>query len=166
MKMKKYPTLMYLMISCNLALFACHSSDPEVSKLSTTTPFNLELNLSQLMNQVIDPAADIVWDSVSWISSTKGEIAKSPKTDADWEKVRNAASTVLEASNLLLIEPRAMDHEGWYQSAKLMGDKAKVILDAINARNADAVFASGSELDSACEACHIKYAHFEKKSTP
>jgi hypothetical protein len=154
-----------LFLASTLFVAACDQSVSERHQPSNAAPYNLTLSIAELMDQVIDPAADVVWDSISWVSTTKGEVAKAPKNEQEWERVRSAAATVMEASNLLMIEPRAKDHDGWYKAARLMGERAKIILAAVKARDVEAVFASGSDLDAACEACHIQYAHFDQKSS-
>lgn len=128
-------------------------------------PFNTTLTLPQLMDWVLDPAADGIWDSVGWVSTSKGEKAITPHTDAEWESVRNSAATLMEASNLLMLSGRAKDNGEWMAHSKRLGKAAQKALLAAQAKDVNGVFIAGSEIDAACEACHIQYAKFEEKSS-
>jgi len=41
---------------------------------------------------------------------------------------------------------------------------AEKTLNAIATKDTQAIFDAGSEIDSACEACHIQYAKFDQKA--
>ena len=100
---------------------------------------------------------------MGWISTSKGEKIIAPHTEAEWDALRNSAATLMEASNLLMLDGRAMDSQGWMQSARRLSKAAEVTLAAVQARDTAAIFSAGSEIDNACEACHIKYAKFNEK---
>src|SRR5215218_6234248 len=72
-------------------------------------PYTTTLELKQVMEWVIDPAVDVIWDSVKSVITEKGTQEIAPHTDAEWDKVRDAAATLMEASNALMIEGRARD---------------------------------------------------------
>src|SRR5438477_7343840 len=73
-----------------------------------------------LMAAVVDPAADVVWESVSITIDKTGEHDKSPKTDAEWTAVRNSAVTLAESGNLLMISPRAKDDDQWMKLSRAL----------------------------------------------
>jgi hypothetical protein len=127
-------------------------------------PYVSYLSIAQLMDWVIDPAADAIWDSVAWYSTLKGERAVSPKSDAQWESLRNSAATLMEASNLLMFDQRAKDKEEWVKYAKRLGMAAQNTLTAVQAKDVQAVFDNGTKIDEACEACHLKYAYPVKQN--
>jgi hypothetical protein len=58
------------------------------------------------MDGIIDPAADVLWDSVAYIATPKGVEDRQPRTDDEWKTVRNSAITLIEAANLLSMPGR------------------------------------------------------------
>jgi hypothetical protein len=134
-------------------LFGCSPKPPQV---------NTVLSLKQVMEWVIDPNADVVWDSVKSISNIKGTIEIYPRTDAQWEAVRNSAATLVEAGNLLMIEGRAKEGNQWMEYSKRLSRTAEIALKAAQDKNKDALFDAGGKIYNACKACHDKYADFDK----
>ena len=61
----------------------------------------------QTMESILDPAADVIWDSAGFIITAQGEADLSPTTDAGWEKVRNGALVIAESGNLLMMPGRS-----------------------------------------------------------
>jgi cytochrome c553 len=143
-----------LTLFCATLLFGC---SPKTQQVDTT------LSLQQLMEWVIDPNADVVWDSVKSISNAKGTTEIYPKTDAQWEAVRNSAATLIEAGNLLKVEGRAKDNKQWMEYSQALSNAAAGTLKAAQAKNKDALFDAGGDIYSACKSCHDKYANFDKK---
>ena len=45
---------------------------------------------------ILDPAADVIWDSAGAIITAEGETDLSPTTDEGWEHVRNSAAVLTE----------------------------------------------------------------------
>lgn len=134
------------------------------------------------MDSVIDPNADAIWESVSTTVDATGIHDKFPRNDDEWKAVRRSAITLLEGSNLLLIpgrhvakpgeksenpgielEPEEMealinqDKESFYKSAHELHDTVMVSLQAIEAKDKEALLNSGEAIDKACESCHVKY---------
>ena len=142
-----------------LVSVSCAKKEPE----PLVESFVSYLNINQLMNWVIDPAADAVWDSVAWYSTTSGEKMIAPKTEEQWSNLRNSAATLMEASNLLLINERAKGDEKWIKFAKNLGLSARKALVAIDAKNPQAVFDTGTLIDGACEDCHKVFAYPNRK---
>jgi hypothetical protein len=140
---------------CTTVLLGC---GPKTQQTNTT------LSLQQLMGWVIDPNADIVWDSVKSISNAKGTTEIYPKTDAEWESVRNSAATLIEAGNLLKTEGRAKDNKQWMNHAQALSKAAELALKATQDKNKDALFDAGGDIYHACKSCHDQYADFDKKS--
>jgi hypothetical protein len=134
-------------------LFGCSPKPPQA---------NASLSLKQVMEWVIDPNADVVWDSVKSISNAKGTTEIYPRTDAQWEAVRNSAATLVEAGNLLMIEGRAKEGNQWMEYSKRLSRTAEIALKATQDKNKDALFDAGGKIYNACKACHDKYADFDK----
>ena len=116
------------------------------------------LSLKQLMEWVIDPAADAVWESVKTIVTEQGTREISPQTQEQWDAVRNGAALLAESSNLLMMETRARDQGEWVAAARRLASTAQKALRAAESKNAAAVFAAGGEIYDACSACHRRYA--------
>jgi hypothetical protein len=120
-------------------------------------PFKLVVDTKLLMQAVIDPNADIVWDAVKWIDTAQGSEEIRPRTDEQWAAVRNAAVTVAESGNLLMMVPRAKDGDDWMKMAQQMIDTGQEAIKAADAKNADRLFTVGGDIYDACSACHAKY---------
>jgi len=137
-----------------LGLFACKEAPPP----PPPPPFHTILDLKQFMLLVIDPAADLVWDSVKTVMTKKGTEEISPKNDEQWNTVRTGAATLAEAANLLMLDGRAKDKNEWMTAARRLTDTAEKALKAADAKDPAAVFATGGEIYEACRGCHQRYA--------
>ena len=138
--------------------------------------------VEELMRTMIDPAADAIWDAVVTESTPDGIVEIRPETDGDWTRLRRQAVLLAESANLLLVEGRriaapesrselpgidlhpeaieellADDWRSWAEASRGLGDTSAVVLDAVDARDVDALLAAGAELDLACERCHAQY---------
>ena len=116
------------------------------------------LSLKQLMEWVIDPAADAVWDSVKTIITEQGTKEIAPQTQEQWDAVRNGAALLVESSNLLMMQTRARDQGEWSAAARRLAETADKALKAAGSKDAAGVFAAGGEIYDACAACHHRYA--------
>ena len=135
--------------------------------------------VEELMRSMIDPAADAIWDAVVVEATADGIVETRPETEGDWLRLRRQALTLAEASNLLLIEGRRIaapesrselpgidlhpdaiqklvdeDWDGWMEVARGLRATGGTVLDAVEARDVDALLEAGTELDLACENCH------------
>ena len=158
-----------------LAVSACTApaSQPE---------FRVTATVKDIMDSVIDPSSDAIWDSVEIIATLDGVEHRQPKTDDDWKALRREAITLVEASNLLLIPGRqvakageqaedarvdlhpeeiqaliAKDVAAWSKHAHGLHDAAMESLKAIDARDVNALLNAGETLDASCESCHRNY---------
>ena len=126
---------------------------------STATKYNTDLKLPQLMEWVVDPAADAIFDSVSWVSNESGVIEKSPKTDEEWDQLKSHAAILIESGNLLMLDARAVDKGDWFKFSRALSAVGQKTLDSIIAHDKEELFKNGSMMDTVCENCHLKYAH-------
>src|SRR5438094_2026061 len=74
--------------------------------------FRTTATIKDIMDSMIDPGSDVVWDSVETIVSAKGTEEKMPRTDEEWKNVRNHALMILEGTNLLLMPGRHVAKPG------------------------------------------------------
>jgi len=110
------------------------------------------------MEWVLDPAADVVWDSVKTIYTQAGAKEFKPETDEQWNAVRDAAATLTEAGSMLMAEGRAKGGGEWAAAVQRLVAAADKTLKAAEAKNVNAVFETGGEIYVACRSCHLKFA--------
>ena len=106
---------------------------------------------------MIDPAADLVWDAVGTVITADSVDHWEPETDEEWAVVRNGAVTLVESANLLMIGDRARDQDTWMRMTQGMIDSGQRMLEAVEARDVEAVFALGEDVYNACDSCHNLY---------
>ena len=136
-----------VMVSLGL-LAACGAEPP---------PPAAALSTGELMQRVIDPPADLFWEASGTIITAAGETSRAPTTDAGWQAAVNAAATLMEASNLLMLPGRARDDKEWMQFARQLQSSAAAGMKAARAKDEKAVFDTGGEIFLACRGCHMKY---------
>ena len=120
--------------------------------------FDTSLPMSEFMLHVVDPAGQAFWRGAGTELSLEGEKDLSPTTDAGWEDLVTAASTVAEAGNALQLPGRARAPEAeWNRYAQDMTARALDARTAADARDKQAVFDTGGRLYETCIACHEKY---------
>jgi hypothetical protein len=65
------------------------------------------VSVKELMRDMLDPAADNIFDAVKIVYTKTGTIETAPKTEKDWEKIRIGAVTLAEGVYLLKIRARS-----------------------------------------------------------
>jgi len=153
------------------------SSKPAPAE-SALTPI---VSVKELMENIIDPSADVLFDSVVTTVTAAGTVETRPTTEEDWLKVQRAALLLAEATNLLKM-PRQVAPAGdqtpeggpdltpAQMQAKVDGDRAQFnkyadglrevavkSLSVAKAKDVNGLFEVGSGLDKACENCHLEY---------
>jgi cytochrome c556 len=110
---------------------------------------NTVASVKQIMEAMVEPGSDAVFKA-----------AADAPTDADdnaWAAIRNAAVTVSESGNLLMLGDRVKDRTDWMKMSRAMVDAGARALKAATDKNADALSAAGDEIYNTCETCHAKY---------
>jgi hypothetical protein len=120
-------------------------------------PFKPVADTKLLMQSVVDPNADVIWEAVKTIDTLSGTEQVQPKSDEEWLAVRNSAVTVAEAGNLLMLVPRAKDGGEWMKRAQEMIDTGERAIRAAEAKNAQQLFTVGGDIYDACSNCHRQY---------
>ena len=138
--------------------------------------------IKDIMDSMVEPSGDFVFESVQEISDEHGITEKAPKTDAEWEGVRHHLFVLLEAPNLLTMEGRKAarpedrsknpavenqpeeiqrlldaDHPSFVRRARRLQDAAAAAMKAVDAKNKDDLFHAIDGIDKACENCHLHY---------
>jgi hypothetical protein len=130
---------------------ACAADGP------TGPPFRTDATVRMLMANMVDPAADLVWDAVGTIIDMDGENHWEPETEEDWILVRYGAMSMIEAGNLLMMETRAVDQNQWIQLSEGMMDAGMRMFQAAESEDADRVFDLGEDVYNSCNNCHQLY---------
>ncbi len=120
-------------------------------------PFKPVVDTKLLMQSVVDPNADLIWEAVKTIDSAAGTEEIRPRSEAEWTAVRNSAVTLAESGNLMMLVPRAKDGGEWMKRAQEMIDTGERAIRAAEARNADQLFTVGGDIYEACSNCHRQY---------
>jgi hypothetical protein len=110
-----------------------------------------------LMQAVIDPLADVIWESAGAVITFDGVEEITPKTQEEWTHVRNSAVALAESGNLLMMSPRAKDDREWMRLCQALIDSSVGAIKAAEGRKVDGIFSAGGEIYAVCSDCHAKY---------
>jgi hypothetical protein len=151
-------------LSAVLLLAAC--SEPATAPRAGDTPagdsppaaFNTSLNMKDFMNLILDPAADVLWDSAGWVDSREsGYEELYPTTDEQWDYVRRHSALLIEIGNMLALPGRALDNDAWLTYANGLSQAGALAMEAAALQNKEDFFQAGAQLYSVCTACHQAY---------
>lgn len=120
-------------------------------------PFKAIVETKDLMEDVMERQADIVWGATGSIVTADGVEERRPKTAEEWQSVKAAAVNLTETGNLLLIAPRAQDDGRWVQNVQKMMEQGQRMIAAIDRKNTQEMFDVGSDLYDTCTNCHMHY---------
>ena len=114
--------------------------------------------VQQLMADDVQPTADIYWKSVQFISDETGDHDLFPQPDAEWDRVKAAATRLGEFGELLQT-PGYSEGRGddWLQFARSLVEVSKLAEQAAEEKSTDEVFEVGGTVYSVCSACHQVY---------
>jgi hypothetical protein len=177
--MRKYLSL--ALTSMLVLLAACTAKQPQQAA-QQEPDYRVTATVKDIMDSMVDPGSDVLWDSVETIVSAKGTEEKMPRTDEEWKNVRNHAIMLLEATNLLLMPGRHVaksgekaddpkvelapeqietlinqDRAAWVKFAHGLHDATMESFKAIEKRDVEGLLNTGDGIDRACENCHLKY---------
>lgn len=136
--------------------------------------------VKDIMHSMVDPSGDFLFHSVRTIADEQGVREIAPRTDAEWENVRERLMVLLEAPNLLQgrraarlrdrsknpeveSEPEDIqklldaDSSTFIRRAQRLQDAAIVAIKAVDAKDKDALLLGLDGIDKACESCHLRY---------
>ena len=65
-----------------------------------------EISIAEIMESMVMPTAQVVWDAVSVSVGEQGTVETKPETDEAWAELRAAAVTLAEAADTLVIPGR------------------------------------------------------------
>jgi hypothetical protein len=178
------------LLALGVLLSGCSSSKSPASSPPAPAPPILwgdmkpVVSVKELMRDMLDPASDNIFDAVKIETTKRGTIEKTPKTDADWDRIRVGAVTIAEGAYLLKVPrpfappgdennstgPDASELSPAQIKAKLEADpvlwNAKIealrnvgleVLDIVKKKNTAELWDASYNLDQACESCHLQY---------
>ena len=172
---------------------ACSTSEPAPAPAtaSDAPQYEAAATVKDLMQSIVDPSADLVWNAVTTVQTAKGTIDTVPKTPEEWLKVRHGAVGLSEAANLLMmpgrhvaqpheksdtpgveLEPSEMealiskDRAAFIQRAKALHEAGMAAVAAADAKDPQKLFEVGELIENACENCHSHYWYPNEKVPP
>jgi hypothetical protein len=170
-----------------VVLSACQqgaTAESVVALKPAAVPLKPVASIQEVMQALVDPSADDIWNSVSTTVTKKGVEDKQPHTDAQWHELRLKAIRLVEGATLLQLEGRKVVQPGarleddhvetnakledivaaigknpaaFSGAALTLQTSAIEILAAIDTRDIARLGQAGSALDAACESCHVTY---------
>lgn len=146
-----------LLISLGLVLLTGCSSPEEDSVATASGAYNTELDMTEIMSLVLEPASDILWSSGGWVLDASGYEELYPTTDDGWAYVRSQAAIVVESGNMLALPGRAEDNDAWIIYSQGLSEAGVLAMEAAAAQDKEAFFQAGAQLYSVCTACHQAY---------
>jgi hypothetical protein len=120
-------------------------------------PFDTTVSVKDLMANMMDPTADVVWDAVGTIMTKEGTFEKSPQTDDEWNNVKAHAIMLVEGGNLLMLPARSGGNQEWIQMAQDLITQSKRMITAAEKHDRQAVFDVGADIYDRCVNCHKKF---------
>jgi len=166
----------------NLAIFLGIFLLYGCSSKTSPSPIQINATVKDLMDSMIDPSGDFLFEAVAEIADEHGIYQKAPKTDDEWNEVRNRSFVLFEGMNLVMMEGRKVarngekskfpevelepaeiqklideDRPGFFRRAKRLQDAAAMSLAAVEKRDTKALFSAIEHVDHACENCHLHY---------
>jgi hypothetical protein len=113
-------------------------------------------SMGELMIRIIYPTSDALF----YIERDP------PKTEAQWNVIRNQALMLAESGNLMLLPNRVRDQGDWVKETKVMIDLATTAYREAQAKNMDGILAIDDKLVQSCVVCHAQYRKSYPKRAP
>ena len=172
---------MLLVATSALSLAQCKKAPAA----NPTSDYELVGTVHDIMEGIVDPSSDVLFDAVATDITAEGVNEKRPTTDDDWEKVEHAAVALVESMNMVRVPGRIVARPGEKTKsegpdapeltaeeikAKIDADRGKFLkysndlqvqavraLEIARKHDAQGLFDIGEDIDNACEACHLEY---------
>jgi hypothetical protein len=151
----------------------------------------IHTTIKDLMESIVDPSADVIWNAVGTVADKQGVQDMAPKTPEEWTNVRHAAIRLIEGGNLLLmpgreaapagvksetpgveLEPpeitalvkkKRKSFDAFARALQALGAEA---LRASDAKNADLLIEIGGRMEEVCESCHKTFWYPYDQAAP
>ena len=119
--------------------------------------YNTSLDMINLMNLVVEPVADTLWETAGWVLSDAGYEELYPTTDEGWAFAYNQSAMIVEIGNILALPERAENRETWLTYSQAISTVGLAAMKATAEQDKEAYFQAGAQLYSVCTACHQAY---------
>jgi hypothetical protein len=154
-----------------VALAGCERKAPEPTE-----------TIKSIMDTTVNPSGEFLFRSIIEMSDERGVTRKEPKTEEDWALVRHhldalqdgvrrlsvpglraagpgdqAANPLLELQPVEINKLLDTDHPDFLRRANRLSEAATAGSKAAAAKDVDALFAALTQIDHACESCHLRY---------
>jgi hypothetical protein len=140
--------------------------------------------IQSIMDTVVDPSADALWESAGTVVTAKGVKPHAPHTTKEWARARVLALRLVAGAQALQARRPVGENGHWapadsatpgirtaaqieadigrdpqkfYAAAARLQRTAQDAADALGRRDVDALLDAGARIDAACEACHAVY---------
>ena len=121
-------------------LLGCSQAEPPAPPAGP--PYEVVADIHHMMDWILDPAADVIWDSAGFIITAEGEQDLSPTTEDAWAHVVHNAAVVAEGGNLLMMPGRSAG-EDWNEYSRGLVAAGRLAIEAAEAKDAEALFDAG-----------------------
>jgi hypothetical protein len=163
---------------------AAASAPPSPATPASPAPIQIMASIQELMDAVIDPSADALWDSVSITTSAKGTVFHQPHSAEEWQEARRHAIALIEGTNLLVMDGRKLvatgspvldqgtsgvlsaedgeklfdaKHSTFVQFARALREAGTQMLTAVDKKDPTGMMNAGAAMDGVCEGCHLTF---------
>jgi len=160
------------------------SAPPTSQTLPAPAADSITANLSikTIMDSMVDPSGDYLFESVVDIADEHGITHKAPSTPEDWATVREHLQVLILGQSLIIQPGRrvgnpgdrskdpkvenepeqvqaliAAQHDDFVVRAGRLRDAATLGLKAADARDPKALLVAITAIDKACESCHLHF---------
>ena len=97
--MRRFQWFVVIAVSILGSAMLVHAA-PQAPAGQSGPVFTPVASVLELMQEMVDPIGDALFESVSVVITAQGSKETKPRTDAEWFKVRNDAIQLAEAGNL------------------------------------------------------------------
>jgi hypothetical protein len=177
---------------------ACHAQNQETSMrvgsgivalvmaslVTTAAAAGARQSVQTIMDAVVDPSADRLWETAGTVVTAQGVRAHGPRTPEQWTQARALALQLVGGAKRLQTRRPVGGNGHWaladastpgmrtavqieadiaknpqlfYKAAARLERTAQDAADALGRRDLGAFVDAGARIDAACEACHAAY---------
>ncbi len=148
---------------------------------AAASPYQPTATFQEVMDSVVDPSADYIWNSVSTVVDEKGVHESLPRTDEEWHEIRRRGILLAEAANLIAVPGRHVAvgdktaetddpldvakiqerldtrHAELVGFASALRDIAMKLVAVADKKDVAGITDLGGTLDEVCESCHLAF---------
>jgi hypothetical protein len=181
--MRRHLLLSLVFLCCITVSCTAPKADTNTAPAADSTPGpKIVATIKDIMDTMVDPSADYIWESIGTEVSAAGIKEKYPRNPEEWKEERRHAMALVEAANLLVMPGRRVAQPGeksenpgielgpdeiqalidknrptFIRLAKEFQDTAIEQLKAVDDKDLQALLKTGGDIDTRCENCHKTY---------